>query len=80
MKRTMLAVIVGPTIRSSVSVFASEQARCGTVRKEKRLTSKPVEPRVAEQGCEVRATAVRRYFEVKALDRDGPRVWLYLNP
>ena len=80
MKRTMLAVIVGPTIRSPVSVFASEQARCGTVRKEKRPTSEPVKPRVAEQGYEVYAKAERRCFEVKALDRDGPRVWLCLNP
>ncbi len=55
MKRTMAAVIVGPTIEPPVSVFASAHERCGTTATENWLTTNAVKAGMAEQGYEVRA-------------------------
>ena len=71
MKRTMAAVIVGPTIRSPISVFASEHGRCGTTAEEDWLTTEVLEARMAELGHEVRATRVERgCFEVGSSDEN----------
>ena len=81
MNRTIAALIFALTVGTSASALASEQARCGTVPKEKWLTSETVKARMAEQGYEVRAIkAERGCFEVKATDKNGARVEIYVNP
>jgi len=81
MKRTIAALMFGLATAASVPTLASEQARCGTVPKEKWLTSETVKARMAEQGYEVRAIkAERGCFEVKATDKNGARVEIFVNP
>jgi hypothetical protein len=81
MNRTIAAMIFGLTVGTSASALASEQARCGTVPKEKWLTSETVKARMAEQGYDVRSIkAERGCFEVKATDKNGARVEVYVNP
>src|SRR5664279_431816 len=66
MKRTMAAVIVGPSIEPSASVFASERARYGTAAKGNWRATEAVKANMAEQGydlCPVKAE--RGCFEVK---------------
>jgi hypothetical protein len=64
MKRTMAAVIVGPTIGSSVSVFASERKRCGTAAKANWQTIEAIK---AESGC----------FDMGTVDKNGARLEHY---
>ena len=64
MKRTMAAVIVGPTIGSSVSVFASERKRCGTAANANWQTIK------AESEC----------FDMWTVDKTGARFEHDVNP
>lgn len=69
MKRTMAAVIVGPTIQSPDSVFASEHEGCGTSAKKNWLMTEAIKAKRAEQG-----------FEIKAVDRNAARRELNVNP
>ena len=81
MNRTIAALIFGLTVGTSASALASEQARCGTVPKNKWLTSETVKARMAEQGYDVRSIkAERGCFEVKATDKNGARLEIYVNP
>jgi len=81
MKRTMAAVIVGPSIEPSASVFASERARYGTAAKGNWRATEAVKANMAEQGydlCPVKAE--RGCFEVKARDQNGARLELDVTP
>ena len=81
MNRTIAALIFALTVGTSASALASEQAHCGTVPKEKWLTSETVKARMAEQGYDVRSIkAERGCFEIKATDKNGARVEIYVNP
>jgi len=75
----MDAVIVGPMIEPSVSVFAFEPEGCGTTVKENWLTSRAVMADMAEHGPGVRAIKPERgCFEAQTGDGNGAD--LYVNP
>lgn len=74
--RGSIAVVVDG---SAVPAFASERGRCWTAGKEKWLDT--VKARIAELGYVVRAIKSEGgYYEIKAVDFNGARIELHLNP
>ena len=75
MRGSIAVVVVG----SAVPVFASERRRCWTAAKGKWLDT--VKARIAELGYVVRAIKLEGdYCKVKAVDFNGARVELHVNP
>jgi len=71
-----IAVVV---VASAVPVIASERGRCWTAAKEKWLDA--VKARIAEQGYVVRSIKSEGgYYEIRAVDFNGTRVELHVNP
>jgi len=75
MRGSIAVVVVG----SAVPVFASERRRCWTAAKGKWLDT--VKARIAERGYVVRAIKSEGdNCEIKAVDFDGARIELHVNP
>ena len=75
----MLGSIAVVVVGSAVPVRASERGRCWTAAKDKWLDT--VKARIAERGYVVRAIkSAGGHYEIKAIDLDGARVELQVNP
>jgi len=75
MRGSIAVVVVG----SAVPVFASKRGRCWTAGKEKWLDT--VKARIAELGYVVSAIKSKGgYYEITAVDFNGARVGLHVNP
>jgi hypothetical protein len=75
----MLGSIAVVVVGSAVPVFAAERGRCWTAAKDKWLDT--VKARMAERGYVVRAiTLDGGYYEIQAVDFDGARIELHVNP
>lgn len=81
MRTIATAFVVSLALGAAVPAFASESGRCGNVAKDKWLSEQAIKEKIGALGYEIREVeADDGCYEVKAVDKNGARLELYVQP
>ena len=81
MRKLLTLLCLGATLGAASPLMASEDGRCGNTPRDKWLSEAAIKSKIGELGYEVRKIEVEKgCYEVKATDKNGAKVELYLDP